>query len=169
MRLRNPVAILLLMLFATPVIAQVPQTICVEAEVDNFATSNGSTHLVEITAPALGGEAGDFLRLEFYTPTIGAFDLGLGNNANYSTCIQCILAYVDNGSGPFFFQTAGTVSVNDDPTDSVLDAELVDVTLMEVTIDPETYVSTLVPGGDCLHIQSVSLVTDPRIFANGFE
>jgi len=119
--------------------------------------------------PALGGEAADFLRLEFYAPDTGTFDLGSGNNANYSSCLQCVLAFVDEGSGPLFFQAAGSLSVNGDPTNSVLDAELSDVTLMEVTIDPETYVSTLVPGGDCLHILSASLVTDSLIFNDGFE
>jgi len=169
MRLINPVATLLIMLFATSAIAQLPQTACVEAEVDNFVTSDGALHLVEITAPALGGEAADFLRLEFYAPDTGTFDLGSGNNANYSSCLQCVLAFVDEGSGPLFFQAAGSLSVNGDPTNSVLDAELSDVTLMEVTIDPETYVSTLVPGGDCLHILSASLVTDSLIFNDGFE
>ena len=170
MRLLGPVSTLLLMLFATSVIAQLPKTACFEVELDNFATSDDFRHLVEITAPALGGEAGDFLSLEFYGSNhIGSFELGAGDNANYSSCLQCILAYVDDGSGPFFFQATGSLTVYGDPTNSVLDAELSDVTLMEVTIDPETYVSTLVPGGDCLHILTASLVTDSLIFNDGFE
>lgn len=169
MRLLNPVANLLIMLFSIPALAQLPPTACLETEVDSFVTSDGAFHLVEITTPALGGNAGDFLRLEFYASDTGTFDLGSGNNANYSSCVQCVLAYVDEGSGPFFFQTAGSLLVNGDPTNSVLDAEISDVTLVEVTIDPITYASTPVPDGLCLHILSASLVTDSTIFRDGFE
>jgi hypothetical protein len=171
-RLLSLMTTFLLMLLATSAIAQakgLPQTACFEAEVDKSVASDGATHLTEITTPALGGEAGDLLTLEFYAPGVGTFDLGSGGNANYASCLQCILAYVDEGSGPLFFQSAGSLQVNGDPTSSVLDAELLDVTLVEVTIDPQTLVSTPVTDGDCLHISSAHLLTDSLIFADSFE
>jgi hypothetical protein len=172
MRPLSLVITLLLMLFATSALAQatgLPQTACSEAEINNFVASNGGVHLTEITTPALGGEARDLLSLEFYAPDFGVFDLGSGGNANYASCLQCVLAYVDEGSGPFFFQSAGFLHVNEDPTNSVLDAELSDVTLVEVTIDPATFESTPVTDGDCLHISSARLLTDSLIFTDSFE
>jgi hypothetical protein len=162
----------LLMLLATSAIAQadgLPHTTCFETEVDKLVTSNGAIHFTEITTPVLGGDANDLLALEFYDSNIGDFDLGSGINTNYVSCFQCILAYVDEGSGPAFFQSAGSIKINKDPTSSMLDVELRDVTLVEVTIDPETFVSTPVIDGSCLHISSAHLLTDSRIFADGFE
>ena len=143
---------------------------CLELSLASAVNSNGPRHDVEITAPALGTEAIDLLFLEFYSPATGTFDLASGHNTNYSTCQQCVLAFVDEGAGPLFFQQGGTLEVNGgQPMNSILDAELFDVTLVEVTIDFESFVSTPVPGGDCLHITSASLVTSSKIFADGFE
>lgn len=145
---------------------------CSELVLSSAVNSNGPRHDTEITAPALGTAAIDLLVLEFWSPTgPGTYDLGSGDNANYSTCQQCVLAIVDNGAGPQFFQQSGTLEVIEgQPTDSKLDVRLRDVTLIEVTIDGgNNWVSTPVPGGGCLHIASEDLVTDSTVFADGFE
>jgi hypothetical protein len=170
-RLLSLVKIFLLMLLASSAFAQakgLTQTACFEAEVDKFVESNGANHVAKMTVPVLGEEAANFLTMEFYSPDVGTFDLGSGGNANYASCLQCIIAYVE-GSGPAFFQSAGTLKVSKDPTSSALDAELVDVTLVQVTIDYVTFESTPIPGGDCLQISSAHLLTDSQIFADGFE
>jgi len=114
----------------------------------------------------------DAITFEFYAngAPIGAgtFDLGSGDNSNYNTCNQCIRVLMDFSAGrpkKFFFQTGGTLTVDAMtlPGSDPIIMSWQNVTLAEVTIDPNTLVSTLVPNGDCFTI------VDDEIFANDFE
>jgi hypothetical protein len=125
---------------------------------------DGSTDL------GFGGADPDILQAEFYfTNATGTFDLGTGDDANYATCAHCLLLYQDiqpdNSVLKFFFQSAGSMVLNTAPGESVptVNMNLSGVQLIEVTIDPNTFVSTPVPGGAC-YVQSVD-----EIFADGFD
>ncbi len=123
-----------------------------------------------------GGAEPDQISFEFYSyiaatpPATGTFDLGSGNNTNYATCNQCILIFQDliapHDPQKTFFQTGGsiTIDMNTVPgTAANVGLSWSNVTLAEVTIDPDTFVSTLVPGGDCY-----TVVAD-LVFRNGFD
>jgi hypothetical protein len=114
----------------------------------------------------------DVISFEFYQifhpMTSGTFDLGSADNSNYETCEQCVLVYQDNTGGApqkIFYQTAGTLVVDalTPPGADPITMSWQNVQLAEVTIDPNTFQSTLVPNGACYNI-----VAD-KIFANDFE
>lgn len=115
----------------------------------------------------LGGPLPDFGRLDIYNNgSAGSFALGTGPESNYATCDHCVLVYRDianNAPGKTFFQSAGTLTLPQPPGAATLDISFTDLTLVEVTIDPDTFISTPVPGGEC-YVQ----VSDV-LFANGFE
>ena len=115
----------------------------------------------------------DVIRFEFYSytqaaPATGTFDLGSGVDANYQTCEQCIVVYQDftgGGTPKTLFQTGGslTIDMNTVPgLNSELNLSWSNVSLAEVTIDPATFLSTPVPGGECYTI------LPDGIFADGF-
>jgi hypothetical protein len=130
------------------------------------------------TGPDLhfGSELPDVISFEFYSPDTGyprtgTFDLGSGLDANFGTCEQCIIVYQDytdpNTPTKTFFQTAGTITIDSNTIPGVSPAVGLSwegVTLAEVTIDPETFTSTLVPGGACY-----TIVVNDLVFRNGFE
>jgi len=120
----------------------------------------------------------DMISFEFYSPDpadssypqTGTFDLASAVNANYATCQQCIVVYQDYADPDTptktFFQTAGSITIDSHTIPGVTPAiglSWDNVAIAEVTIDPDTFVSTLVPGGDCY-----TIVPDV-IFANGFN
>lgn len=107
----------------------------------------------------------DFLLAQFFSSAIGTFDLGTGNNTNYATCDQCILVHedVDAGSNPktVFFQESGSITVSDgNPTAGTGSGSIINVTLVEVIVDPIDYSSTPVVDGRCLFLKV--LVFKPR-------
>jgi len=121
-----------------------------------------------------GGALADVISFEFYANggliTAGTFDLGSGNNTNYETCSQCVLVFMDLDSASgipqkTFYQTGGTLTVNAMtlPGSDPIKMSWQNVTLAEVTIDPSTFESTLVPNGAC-----ITIISDV-IFANDFE
>ena len=120
-----------------------------------------------------GGPQPDIVRFEFYSftqspPATGTFELDSAVNANYATCEQCIVVYQDfsgGGVAKTLFQTGGSITIDMNTVPglySELGLSWSNVSLAEVTIDPETFVSTLVPGGEC-----VTIIAD-TIFADGF-
>jgi len=116
--------------------------------------AGSASYRVVLDDPALGDVAAeDDLVLQFYSPAAGTFALGTAPNDDFATCAQCLLANVDpGGAAPrTFFQSAGSVTLGDDPTDGSLDATLSGVELVEVTIGA-SYASTPVPGGACLSL-----------------
>ena len=133
--------------------------------------SDGNTDL------GFGGTQPDVISFEFLSnvfetpPATGTFDLGAGNNSNYSTCNQCILILQDligpNNPQKYFFQTGGSITIDTNTVPGVaadVDLSWSNVTLAEVTIDPDNmFTSTLVPNGDCY------TVVPDLVFRNGFE
>ena len=120
--------------------------------------------------PDQGGTPSDVLALEFYgagwDPSLdgdqdGTFDLSTGGNTNYATCSQCVYLRASSNriDTRVFFQASGTIDVHPD-SDTVngsVDATLTDVTLIEVTFDPN-YMTEPVPGGSCVHVSSAEAV-----------
>jgi hypothetical protein len=141
---------------------------CGDGSCGVYQVGFGSTDL------GFGGTLPDTIYFEFWPisppPATGTFDLGSGNNSNYSTCEQCILVYEDMFAGipqKTFFQTGGTMTIDPNTipgTAADVGLSWSNVTLAEVTINPDTFVSTLVPGGGCYAIAAAD-----QIFHSGFE
>jgi hypothetical protein len=158
---------------------------CIAITPDGFAVdqANGNAAAyVSTFTPNVDGVEDDFVNLELYGDPLnggdlGTFDLTMGDDANYATCARCFRAFVDfEGANPrFFFQSAGTLEVTGSaPLDGALDATVTGLTLIEVTIDPDTFVSTPVPGGACLEIATADINTvpagwtcDPALYNSG--
>lgn len=160
---------------------------CMQASLDGARTlvsncGDGSCGIYQIgligpgaTNLGWGGSLPDVIYFEFYSstaspPATGTFDLGGGKNGNYATCEQCILVYQDYfGTVPqkTFFQTGGTLTIDANTVPGIaanIGLTWSNVTLAQVTLDPETFASTLVPGGDCYTISAAD-----SIFRSGFE
>src|SRR5690349_12801920 len=106
-----------------------------------------------------GGQA--LLSFQFYdtgTDLVGTFDLTQAPNDNYMACTHCLLVYsldADGNVARTFFQTGGSITLTTNPVATEPGVRAMvgtadNVTLSEVTIDPSTFESTLVPGGQCL-------------------
>ncbi len=113
-----------------------------------------------------GGPEPDDFQIEFYSAAVGTFDLASGIEANFATCERCVLLSEDiqgvQGMKSYF-PDAGALTISTAPGAPELAIGLSGLRLVEVTIDPDTLVSTPVPGGACFE-----QVSD-AIFANGFE
>ena len=87
----------------------------------------------------------------------GTYDLGAYPNSNYSSCIECVRLfqdYAENGYKKTFFQKSGTLKIDSDLYQNI--AGTISAKFVEVTIDPDTDVSTVVEGGECYEIESGS-------------
>lgn len=118
--------------------------------------------------PMTAGAEPDELALELYEvggepfPT-GTIDLAAGANANYTACSTCVVYredFGDEGPNKIFFQQSGTVDLGA-TTFPAPTGSLIDVTLIEVSIDPMTFTSTPVEGGGCYHIASAPFAFAP--------
>jgi hypothetical protein len=104
-----------------------------------------------------GGPLADVIVFQLFADVEGSFDLasmGDAGNANYETCEQCVLVFVDvdettNVEAAIMFQTAGTLVVAGLPSSNEVSVTLSDASFTEVTIDDTTFVSTPVAGGLC--------------------
>jgi hypothetical protein len=116
-----------------------------------------------VPAPDQGAADADRIQLELYGPPdfdgdlTGMFDLAAPGDDNYATCSRCVRLIVDaegQAAGKIFFQLSGTMDIDPASTQlsGTIDATLTDVTLVEVEIDPDTFESTPVSGGECLHL-----------------
>ena len=120
--------------------------------------------------PELGTALIDTFEIQFWdSQGSGSYDGGLtgsfmlgppGADANYAFCSRCLVAYQDQGSATrekIFFQTEGTLIVAMDSVhmEGYPNFTVNDVTLREVIIDTDQ-ISTVVPGGECLHITSAA-------------
>lgn len=143
--------------------SRVPASDCGDGSCGIYQVGSGSTDL------GFGGTLPDVIYFEFWSTATGTFDLGSGSNSNYATCGQCILVYEDFFAAipqKTFFQTGGTITIDPSTipgTAANVGLSWSNVTLAEVTINPDTFVSTLVPNGDCYTI------TSDQIFHGGFE
>lgn len=90
---------------------------------------------------------------------------------NYETCHTCLLIYADcpdeGACGKAFLAQSGTltISTNGGPGGRLVGA-LADVTLTEVTIDANTYVSTPVDGGETWCVPSFAFDEEIGTFAS---
>jgi hypothetical protein len=88
----------------------------------------------------------------------GTHDLSQAPNDNFMTCSHCIIAAsfdADGNAVQIWYQTAGSITltanpISPEPSVRSMIGTLDGVTLSEVTLDPDTGASTLVPGGSCL-------------------
>jgi hypothetical protein len=123
--------------------------------VHGISQQGGQNYSATIDPNIIAADPDTFV-MEFYSAETGTFDLGAGDNASYSTCLQCllVLADVDPTDGPvkYFWQQSGTITVADtsDIEAGPISATYADVTLAE--IDPETM--ELVPNGACLTVDN---------------
>ena len=101
--------------------------------------------------------------------SVGTYDLGSGDNSNYSSCHQCVMldlydlnndyAYVST-----FYQQEGTLKVT--RTDFVTNDHyyyegLLSVKLAEAEIDEESLETSFVENGDCYEIESAAWTVFP--------
>lgn len=150
---------------------------CTEITVSGFKVVSGdgsSAGYSGDVAPDQGDSTDtDQLDLEFYGSgfdamyngeTTGTFDLSMGNDTNYATCSRCVLVYQDpNADAPkIFFATSGTMTLDaaSKHISGTINGTLTDVKLVEVTID-DSFNSTPVAGGACLHLASLSMMAGP--------
>jgi hypothetical protein len=102
--------------------------------------------------------------LDFYVDApSGSIDLA--TEGDYSKCSTCVVVTEDfdlmSGTyGRFYYQLSGSVELGAS-TLPAISGSLHDVTLVEVTIDETTGVSTPVAGGACLHIADAPFAFDP--------
>jgi len=179
MTTRSSIRILLTVLCLIPGEHAFPAT-CKPAVLDGTRVrvsdcGDGSCGLYQVGSDGMtdlgfGGTLPDIISFEFYSQATGTFNLAIGNDSNYATCTQCVLIFQDlNGpqdAQQTFFQTGGTLTIDMNTVPGIADdvgLSWSNVTLAEVTIDPTTFTSTLVPGGDCY-----TVVADV-VFRNGFE
>ena len=177
-----PTAMLLLELSALVSAGSAAAATCGRAVLDGprsnvfncFDSTCGIYDVLTLVDRGFGGASPDTIAFNFNSadaspPDTGTFVLGTGVNSNTSTCLQCIVVSEDvgdNGPAKYLFPTAGTLTIDAKTVpgvDSQLNLTWSGVTVAEVTIDPDTRVSTPVPDGECY-----TIVQDP-IFAGGFE
>jgi len=115
----------------------------------------------------LGSPVPDYFVLKFFNynertemPT-GTFPLGEGMNENTGGCAECLNVFVDQltaNSAPamLLFQSAGSITLLHDPRDTILRGSVQGLTLVEVTLDPETQASEPVPGGLCVTVEDLT-------------
>ncbi len=130
---------------------------------DNFAF-----WVAPVTTTLTGADSVS-MQMEFYggieSSLAGTFDLAEGNQANYSTCAVCFRVFELDEAGEVirqYFQSGGSVTLAADPSSAyVLDGDLTDLALVEVTIATDgSFVSTPVEGGQCLTLGSLVLDAD---------
>ena len=81
-----------------------------------------------------------------------------GDETNYATCRNCVRGSRDCDASlcaTEFMARAGTLTITAIEQPSI-SGSLTGVELVEVTIDPQTFVSTPVPGGESWCIDSLS-------------
>ncbi len=145
---------------------------CIEVTTDDFAYQGAGMfgtpfYYGGATNPALGGADEDSLLFQAYDPELtGTFDLGAGEEANYATCMACLLVIEDQPAegdpARIFFQQSGTLDLGT-TSPYYIAGSLTDVTLVEITIDSETGESTPVPDGQCLHVTNLSFDVQPPV------
>jgi hypothetical protein len=132
------------------------------------APSAGTSIIEGVYTPDQGAADPDFVRVALYeegtySQAPGTFNLATAPDDNYQTCNHCVLAVVDpNATAPkVYYQQSGTMTltqVTSPPTEQMA-GSLLNVKLIEVTIDSTTFLSTPVPNGGCLLIQSANFNT----------
>jgi hypothetical protein len=128
-----------------------------------------ANYAASIHSNAFAGEDA-LLELRVFQPDTGSFALGQGDNANWSTCQQCVIALVDSAPNRAFFADAGTLVIDDasDPLHGLIDATLTNAHFVEVTIEETSpYTSTPVDGGSCLEAITTHVEVSPGDSSGG--
>ncbi|MDF1562798.1 MAG: hypothetical protein P1V51_07130 [Deltaproteobacteria bacterium] len=139
-------------------------TPCAEiSALDNYSFISGPNYYLGTPNPALGGADPDETHLFFFSDLTGAFNLAAPPNDNYATCEQCLMVLEDvgpNGAVRQYFPSEGYMEIvgNESPRLGNATINLYSVRLVEVSIDPITWVSTPVPGGACVQFTDLVLV-----------
>jgi hypothetical protein len=128
--------------------------------------TNPNTVLFSYYAPGTGSSAPDQVWIEWYpasgqTMAAGTFDLAQAPDDNYATCVHCVRGAEDlvgTDATKTYFPESGTLILQSihEPLDGQSKGALVNVKLVEVTLDPNTSQSTPVANGSCLYISSAS-------------
>ncbi len=114
--------------------------------------SSGST-------PSLGDETmADALVFDLGVDEVGTFALGQAEGASAATCVHCVLIDQDVGTR-LYFPTRGSLHIEagSRPFKGVFIAELTDVQLVEVLIDPTTGATAKVEGGGCVDLEALTV------------
>jgi hypothetical protein len=116
------------------------------------------------------GDGGEVIMVwEFYdgirADLTGTWDLTDSIDGNYETCASCVRVFSLDAGGELarqFFQSAGTITLDASPfAAGRMSGSLNNVSLVEVTIDGQTFESTPIAGGMCLSLgASVALSAD---------
>lgn len=149
-----------------------PPTGCTQITAANFqlGAADGTVGVfITNPSPNSGASEADRFGLELYgsafDPSLngeakGTFNLASGGDSNYASCSRCVRMVEDPTlPGRTFFQTGGTLTIasSSDQLNGSISATLTNVTLVEVTVDASTFVSTPVPGGACVHLNSATI------------
>ena len=125
------------------------------------------------TTPNLGEALDDAFYFLDYDPELtGTIDLGSGDQANYATCMACLLVIEDlpeteeGEAARIYFPQSGTLELGS-TTPYYIAGSFSGVTLVEVTIDSESGESVPVPDGQCLTIENMPFDIQPP--AEGWE
>ena len=121
-------------------------------------------------AEDLSGAGGEnYIQWEFYAgfgkdSFVGTFDLASETDGNYATCATCIQVLSLDADGAIskrFFQSGGSITLSADPlVDKRMIGSVNGLSLVEVTVDPETFESTPVDGGACIAVGDLDLDAD---------
>jgi len=116
---------------------------------------------VDDDAVALQVYQGLISGVNYHGQDIGTFELGTGEDANYSSCSRCVVAGID-GVDKWFFATEGTLTfaLDSDQMNGYPHGTLRNVVLREATYDASTFVSTFVPNGQCLSLANGDLLVN---------
>lgn len=116
--------------------------------------------------PETGGSDPDQILIEWFPPSgqnieAGTYDLSQPPDDNYATCVHCVRGAEDivgTEETKSYYPASGSLIIHniDTPLDGKSKGSLVNVKLVEVTIDQQTGQSTPVAGGSCLYINSAS-------------
>ncbi|MBO4441126.1 hypothetical protein J5834_03325 [bacterium] len=101
--------------------------------------------------------------------SVGTYDLGSGDNSNYSSCHQCVMLDLYDWNNDYayvssFYQKEGTLKIT--RTDFVANDHyyyegLLSVKLAEAEIDEESFETSFVENGDCYEIESAAWTVFP--------
>ncbi len=125
----------------------------------DFVDDVSANYVVPITEPISGATYALYLTFERYGDAtyVGSFDIEGSRDDNRATCAHCVMAFSGLTRDHGFFAASGTMTLRSDPYGMVLDATLVDLRMIEVTIGGPTLMSTPVPGGACLEVADVDV------------
>lgn len=122
-------------------------------------SSGGGGSVVATPSPALGGDRADVFRVELIGAAFSTGEFDLSGESDYATCKHCVSLWVDGQearTATVFLAESGKLSLTavSSPVSSQFAGSLTSVRLVEVSIDPQTFATTRVPGGKCLELAS---------------